>query len=917
MPFEMMPQKPPAPTEKPKIEFPAAELDAFFARQWKGLLDWLKAPEFLKFLWDECEYIFTRTIGLILRACGYAGAYLAKTLLTSEELMDPALDELASVALKDLLGVEVQIGGVGKPGQAGSRTHVYTNMGQAVLGSLFGDYTGATARELQPGSEGASRFLTTVTRLSFEGWLKGWVAELFSAGQLETFGDLDDILVQSLGLGRLSRRVMAPPLSILVEQPFTWLLNQTFRPTRLGSGELIRQYLRGRTTREELFAEHALMGYRDPDTEALLATHQRFLSDTDVRFLIDRGVWTEAIGLQHLQDAGYSPELAKTTIALEQERVSETYRRQAAGIVTDAYAARDIEVDSVRRQLSLLGFPQWEQDWMRMIAEYRREFSFRNLSLGDTEQAVKRGIVGIGDFRSACYKLGYSPDDARTLELLLMTDISDKAAADKVKAEIAAAKALEQKAKAEEQAARRREIEAELAVKEISLPQIEALVRRGLRTVEQYRQALRAAKYAADDVNALAELLEGQIDDARAEAERREELRAEAAKRKLSLSDLERAVKLNFMSVEEYRSQLAGAGFSDNDRGLLAGMLQRELDLAIENEARKVEAARRLAERQVSLDDLERAVRLGQRSVDQYRARLTQEGFLPDDADLMADLLRADLAADQEARERRAEIDAKLKRKKISLGELEQAVRAGVRTMPDYRNVLVREGYSDEDAELLVRLLQLQIDADRQAADKRKEAEATLAERHIALSDVERAVKLGVLDMAAYKRVLTREGFIAEDQTTLVTLLTTEISGIRDAERKRAEAEKAAAKRNITLADIERAVRLGLRTLVEYQGVLASLGYAAQDQSTLVSLLQLQIAQDQAAQLKRQEAETALAPRSLSLSQFERAVVEGLRSSLEYRAWLREQGFGEEDAATLVALLQLDLAARAQRERPQ
>jgi hypothetical protein len=181
--------------------------------------------------------------------------------------------------------------------------------------------------------------------------------------------------------------------------------------------------------------------------------------------------------------------------------------------------------------------------------------------------------------------------------------------------------------------------------------------------------------------------------------------------------------------------------------------------------------------------------------------------------------------------------------------------------------------------------------------------------------DRERAVKLGVLDMAAYKRVLTREGFVAEDQTTLVTLLTTEIAAIRDAERKRADAEKAAAKRGITLADMERAVRLGLRTLVEYQGVLASLGYAPQDIATLVSLLQLQIAQDQAAQQKRLEAETALAPRGLSLAQFERAGLEGVQSVATYRAWLREQGFAEEDVATLTALLQLDLAERAARQQ--
>jgi hypothetical protein len=314
----------------------------------------------------------------------------------------------------------------------------------------------------------------------------------------------------------------------------------------------------------------------------------------------------------------------------------------------------------------------------------------------------------------------------------------------------------------------------------------------------------------------LAELLDGQIDDARAAAERREQLEAEARQRKLSIRDLERAVRLQLMSVDEYRSQLAQAGFSDEDRNLLAGVLQRELALTRENEERKAEAARRLAERKVSLEDLERAVRLGKRTVDSYRARLTAEGFGAEDSDLLADLLRADMKADQEARDRRAEIDARLKRKKVSLADIERAVRAGVSKMSEYRALLVREGYTDQDAELLVRLLQLQLDADREAAETRRKAEARLAEQRISLGDVERAVKLGVLDMAAYKRVLAREGFPLEDQQTLISLLTAELAAVREAQRKRAAAEKNAAKRQINLGDFERAVRLGLRTQIEY-----------------------------------------------------------------------------------------------------
>jgi len=900
-----------APTEKPKAPMPAAESKDVTAQALAEAIRSAKTKEFFEWTGDVVVALVNALIAHMFGILGGLAARLAKLIMQAKDLGDPAYNELAEVAIKDLLDMDVKIGHVSAARAGGQHGQVVKTIGEGLLRGMFGDYLGGRPEAVQPSSTAAERWIQMMVRLGYEGWLTGWLIELFGAGQLEQFGTLDVKLTETLGLGRLSRRVLAPPMGILVEQPFTWLLNRTYRPSLLGSGELIRQHLRGRATRERVFRELSWAGYKDEDIEGLLATHQRLLSDTDVRLLLDRKVWTEEQGIQHLRDAGYSEALAKTTLQLEEERRVDAYRRKTVDAAVDAFVRRDIEEPQLREMLRTIFLPEWEDFWIRKVAGARRVMNLRHLTTSEVEQAVKRGILTLTDFRAHCQRLGYSPADVRTLELLLMTEIADKAAADKAKAELAAARATEKALKALEQAARRAEIEAEQAVRGVSLAQFEAMVRRGLRSIEQYREFLRALKYAPEDISALAELLEGQIDDARAAAERRAELEAEARKRKLSLGDLERAVKLGVMSVDEYRSQLAAAGFGDEDRALLAGILQRELDVAAENEARKAAAQAALAVRKVSLEDLERAVRLGRRTVDQYRARLVQEGFAGDEADLLADLLRAAVAADQEARERRAEIEARLRKKKISLWEMEQAVRAGVRPMADYRALLVREGYSDADAELLERLLKLQIDRDTEAAEKRAEAEARLAAREISLSDVERAVKLGVLDVAAYKRVLTREGFSTEDQAVLLDTLRAELAVAREAQRKRAAAEKEAAARRISLSDLERAVRGGVRSVVEYQGVLRDLGYPAQDQATLMGLLQLQMAQDQAARLKRQEAETALALRGLSLAQWERAVVQGVRTMAAYRAWLAEQGYGIEDAATLVALLQLEIAAGA------
>jgi hypothetical protein len=905
------------PVEKPKVPMPAAEVKDLSAQHLAEVWGTLKDRSFFTWIVDVFLALVNALILHIFMTLGGLAARLATIVMQIKDQGDAAYNALAEVAIKDLLDVDVRIGSTNAASAAGAHAQAVKNIGEGILRGMFGNYTGGSPESLKPSAAAAERFTAMMTRLSFEGWMAGWLVELIGGGQLEKFGELDDKLAQTLGLGRLSRRVLAPPLSILVETPFTWLLNRTFRPSLLGMSEAVRQYLRGRYTRERLFYEGSLNGYKDEDIEALIATHQHYLSVEDLGYLLAGMKWTDEQAVQHLRDSGCSEEIAKLELELEVNRRLDTFRHQMATELMASYEHKDIDRDQFERGLVAAGILTRERDMYIQLGALRRELQVKHLTLGEMEAAVKRGILSIQDYRAECLRQGYSLNDARTLELLLMAEVTDKAAAEKAKAELAAARAQEKAAKAQEQAARRAEIEAEQKVRGVSLAQFEAMVRAGLRSIDQYREFLAALKYAPADVSALAELLEGQIDQARADAERREQLAAEAKKRKISLADLERAVKLGLMSVDEYRSQLAAAGFGDEDRQLLAAMLQRELDLARENEARKAEAAARLAEKHISLEDLERAVRLGKRTVDQYRARLVTEGFGAEDADLMAELLREQVKADDEARERRAAVEAALKKRQISLAELERAVRAGLKTVADYRAVLLREGYSEEDAELLARLLQLQLDADKQAAETRKAAEARLAERHISLSDVERAVKLGVLDLAAYKRVLTREGFSAEDQETLVALLTAELAQIRAAEKKRAEAEKAAAKRQISLADLERAVRAGVRSVVEYQGALQALGYSAQDQQTLVALLQLQLRQDQAARAKRQEVETAVAARGLSLSQFERAVLEGIRSLAEYQAWLREQGYGEEDAATLVALLQLELAARAARETPQ
>jgi hypothetical protein len=908
-PFTPLGTPPPADLpspEPPPANFRSIGTQAAVGAQeggfWQGL--W-------RTLLDAIPDLVGRLVAAFVSLFVSVGAWIAQIFLSAEAREDPVFARLTEVAIEDLFGVQISIGGPGAAGRAGRQQAAQT-IGQAILRALaFGGDGAAGAQPLAPSSARAEQFLTVVTQLALEGWLEGVLFELVSLGQMEKFADLDDMLADVLGLGRLTRRVLAPPLQILVETPYTWLLNRTYRPTLLSPREAIRQYIRGRYTATRLFYELSLAGYKDEDIEALIAVNQQMLSEADVFYLLERGIWSEPQALQHLRDQGWTQEMAQTLLAAMRDRKIDTYRRQAAGEAADAYVRRDIDEQQLRDVLAGLGLPAYEEEWIRRVAGFRREFRTRDLTVSEMEQAVKRGIRTIQDFRAYLLKQGYSFEDAQTLELLLMTDIADAETARKAREERERERQEERLRRLEEAERRRQEREAQLQQRGLSLAQMEALVQRGLRSIEQYRAFLRAQGFSVEDVTDLATLLQARIDDARAAEQRRAELEREARRRRISLGDLERAVRLGLLSVDEYRSQLAAAGFSDQDRDLLAALLQRELDREAEEARRREEAKARLAEQRISLDALETAVRRGLRSPDQYRAELVARGFTTEDADLLTEILRQQLKDDQAARDRRAKIEAELRRKRISLQDLETAVRRGLRTITEYRATLTTEGYSDADADLLVRLLELQMQADRDAAMRRAEAERRLAERRISLGDLERAVRLGVVPMFIYQQALAREGFSREDQMILTSLLSAELARTREAERLRRRTEQQAVRRRISLADMETAVRLGIRTMQDYQALLTELGLPERDQETLVALLQERIAQDQAARERRGQVEGELAQRGLSLARAEQAVRSGVWTVAQYEAWLEEQGYDEISRATLVALLQLELAARA------
>ena len=351
------------------------------------------------------------------------------------------------------------------------------------------------------------------------------------------------------------------------------------------------------------------------------------------------------------------------------------------------------------------------------------------------------------------------------------------------------------------------------------------------------------------------------------------ELRRQLNIRHLSSAQTATAVRAGILAYPDYRRALAREGYTDEAVTVLELLLRHEIDekTSIEKHRQQLEAER------------------------------AREKALRDEA-----------AA---ARKTEIERDRALKRR----GPLSDLERAAVRGLIPFARVeeVLREDYDVDTVEILVSLME----EDRQkylaqlaAAD---EARKRAARRNIDVGDLEAAVLANLIPIEEYQQRLQQLRFDPADAQLLAAVLQARKADQDAAKRKRDEAELAAKRRRIDLGRFERLVRLGARSMADYDALLADLQFDEPSRAAMRDLLNLEIAKDRQADEARAAAEARLRAKGLSLEQFRRAVVLGLKTVDQFNTFLVQQGFTADAVATLVADARLAVtdaaAARARR----
>ncbi|MCA1834335.1 MAG: hypothetical protein LC750_16695 [Actinobacteria bacterium] len=339
---------------------------------------------------------------------------------------------------------------------------------------------------------------------------------------------------------------------------------------------------------------------------------------------------------------------------------------------------------------------------------------------------------------------------------------------------------------------------------------------------------------------------------------------------------------------------------------------------------------RKLAVTPISDSDARQAVKLELITFAQYRAYLEDRGFdtfgvatkelllrSEIDATAKADELRARQAADRAAAA--AATDAA---RVVRLAEKQKA--DALPAYSDVRRAFVRglvplerftaaiadahPGIDAGDAAALV--ADAQRDRDEYIAQQAAHAAALArdTDKALPLATVERSVLEGITAIETLDAELVRRGYSADARRIEIALVRGELEDARAAAAAKARADARAKLRGVSVADMERAVRLGLRTPADLAALLDTLETPAIEKGLILDLLRVDMQRDADAAAQRAAADAAAKARAIDLPLRRRLVLRGLRSRDAYVADLEAAGVTLENRALELQLLDVELA---------
>jgi hypothetical protein len=816
---------------------------------------------------------------------------------------------IMSVVVQNTFEIEVSQIDLAKLGFSSGRHAVAGTLAKKMVEGLTG---GSTSVDASP--EPAAKYLSVVLGQAFESWAIGEAIEVMTAiipgiDKVEKIAELNDKVVNALGIGDSSSRVLRPYIDNLVVEPLRRHIARTYRPNLLNESDALRAFLRGDYTGAELAEELGLLGWSDRRQDILLKSAYKSVSLDDLLVLVRDGQIDRSFVLESLRTQGYDDATAQIALHAAETKRLAAIQDNSLGALQSAYADRRISDAEFSQFLSAIIINEAERGAFEVAARTIRDVNTKRLSPGQAEACVKAGVLPMAAYREALALDGYDPESALALELLLETEIHKDIDVEQLRKQKEAERAAAIAAKAAADAKKQADAEQQrlLARRGPLAELVRAAVRR-LIPIARVVEVL-AASYDADTVQIYVDDITTQIADADEQQRKADDAKKRAAIRHIDVGSFEQAVLEDVLTLDQFRRQLDTLSFDAADADVLTATLRQrkaDLDAARKKRAEADSAAKRQS---IDLSRFEQLVRRGVRSLGDYDALLRSLDF--DDASraAMVQLLQLHIDDDVAAAKKRAELAAIDPAKGLALDQYRRAVILGLKTFDDFQAWLLQQKYTTDAQAVLVAELRDDV-AQAEAARRKREAPAAGGGAPaIPLSTVARAVRLGIVPPALYQQRLIDAGWSSDDIAIEMALLIQEIADVVAAKTKQAQRDAPAPPPTLTLAELATAARADVLPIAAYQARAHALGYSNDDVDTLVRVLQVSVDAAADARARRAELEAKRTPAGPSLADLRAQVLAGELTLEAYVARLTAAGLDPVDVDMLASLLADELAA--------
>lgn len=351
-----------------------------------------------------------------------------------EKTAGPEIMKAAAAALSDYFNTTISPGQIAPGRSAGQRTSFAQNLGAFILESMFGQFEIPQNITPDVGRRNAERILGYNVGTTLESWIGKVVSTTPLTKWIPNWADLDDVMQQTLGLGRINRRIMGPLLKILVADPFSWDLNRTFAPTLFNAGQLVRLRNRKVLGDSEFFEQMSWLGYDENKAAKMRNLVSRLPEKEDIAKMLELTLITPERATEIYEALGFTETGAAIMTAVTEDDKIRNINNAVESTARDMFRDREIDESTLEVTLRQAGRSQAEIEAFVGLARIQRARP-RSVGRGVMEEGFKKNMIPLGRLREFYVTEGYSLDDRVLLEELAIEDRLEQEERDRIAAE--------------------------------------------------------------------------------------------------------------------------------------------------------------------------------------------------------------------------------------------------------------------------------------------------------------------------------------------------------------------------------------------------------------------------------------------------------------------------------------------------